>query len=216
MTRAATLLAALGMAHSAMAAFILEIDTDGADDGIITFNPGFSFGADTTIASQSAAAFAFGTSGADSIFGGDGLAFPDTYVYQYSPDSQADNLAIPAGTDLGEGDLASGLTGGGAGPYRVYALWPFTENVSGGDTTYTVSTAGDSFSVAIDQNFRGDAWVLLGEIDYTGGAIDVTQESEINSFVSMRAYGLLFEAVPTPATATLLGLGALAGVRRRR
>ena len=30
------------------AAFLIEIDTDGADDGPITYSPNFSFGGDTT------------------------------------------------------------------------------------------------------------------------------------------------------------------------
>ncbi len=210
------------LAQSAQGARLFEIDTDGADDGVLTFNPDFSFGGDTTTASQSSTSGAFGTTGADSIFGGDGVNEPDTYVYTYSPDTQPDNLAIPAGTDLGEGDLATGLTGGGEGPYRVYATWPFTSNVSGGLTRYEVVTGGDSFTVDIDQNGggagRGNVWVLLGEIDYTGGAITVTQSAtDQNSFISMRAYGLLFEAVPSPGAAGLLmGAGALAAARRRR
>ncbi|MEQ8850242.1 MAG: PEP-CTERM sorting domain-containing protein [Phycisphaerales bacterium] len=207
-------------AGAAPAAYLFEIDTDGLDDGVITYNPRFSFGGDTTIASQSATAALFGATGGDSIFGGDGTNLPDTYVYRYAPDAEADNLAVAAGTDLGEGNLATGLTGGGAGLYRVYAGFPFTTNVSGGLTTYSVTTAGDSFSVGIDQNGggagRGGAWLLLGEINYTGGDITVTQSSEINTFVSMRAYGVLFEAVPAPGTTALLGLGALVAVRRRR
>lgn len=202
---------------AANAGFILEIDTDGADDGVLTFNPGFSFGGDTDAASQSASATAFGTTGGDSIFGGNGVQEADTYVYTYSPDSQADNLAIPAGTNLGEGNMGTGVVGGGAGTYLVYALWPFTNNVSGGMTTYDVSTAGDSFQIPLDQNSRGDAWALLGTIDYTGGAITVTQTSTINSFISMRASGLLFEAIPGPSSAAvLLFAGGLVGAGRRR
>lgn len=207
---------AAAVATSAHAAYVLEIDTDGADDGVLTFNAGFSFGGDTTQASQSAAASAFGTTGGDSIFGGDGVTLGDTYVYNYAPDSQPDNLVIPNAQPLGEGNLGTGVVGGGAGTYRVYALWPYTENTSGGPIRYTVSTAGDSFFVDIDQNSRGDAWVHLGDIGYTSGAITVTQVSSLNTFVSMRAAGMLFEAVPAPgAAATFAGAGLL-GLRRRR
>lgn len=178
------------------AAFLFEIDTDGADDGVVTYNSDFTFGGDTTTASQSVTSLAFGTSGGDSIFGGDGAAEPDTYVYTHAPDSEPDNLAIPPGTDLGGGNLATGVVGGAPGLYAVYATWPFTTNVSGGDTRYEVSTAGDAFTVDIDQNNKGDEWVLLGQINYTSGDITVIQQpTEANSFISMRAYGLLFEAL---------------------
>lgn len=221
-----TLVAFAGFVNTASAAFIFEIDTDGADDGVLTFNPNFSFGGDTTTASQSATSSAFGTSGGDSIFGGDGSALPDTYLYSYTPDSEPDNLVIPMGQDLGDGNLASGLGGGGGGLYSVYATWPFTSNVSGGLTTYNVTTAGDGFSVSIDQNGGGpglgNVWVQLGDINYSAGAIAVEQTAGSNAFVSMRAYGLLFEPVgapiPEPSSAFLLLLGAvpLVLVRHRR
>lgn len=219
--RTAAACIALSLAAHAQAGFIIEIDIDGQDDGVLTFNPNFSFGGDTTIASQSSAGTYFGSTGGDSIFGGNGVSFVDQYVYTYSPDSQADNLNILAGQDLGEGNTATGVAGGGAGAYRVYAAWPFTNNVSGGPVTYSASTAGDAFSIDIDQNGggagRGDAWVFLGEIDYTGGAIVLTQEAGINSFISMRASAVLFEAVvPAPSSAGLLALAGLAAGRRRR
>lgn len=219
-----TVLAGFGLSLTtgvASAAFLFEIDTDGADDDVITFNANFSFGGDTSTAAASSTAAVLGATGGDSIFGGDGSNFPDTYVYTHAPDAEADNLALAAGVDLGEGNLSTGITGGGAGAYRVYAGWNFTNNVGGGLTTYSVATAGDAFVVDIDQNGgglgRGDEWVLLGVIDYTSGDITVTQNSQINSFVSMRAYGLLFEAVvPAPGSAAALGLGGLLAARRRR
>lgn len=206
----------LATALTAHAAHLIEIDTDGADDGVLTYNPQFNFGGDTTAASQSVPSTALGMTGGDSIFGGDGTGFPDTYVYAYSPESQPDNLSIPAGTDLGEGSLATGLAGGGLGLYRVYATWPFTDNVSGGDVAYDVVAPGDSFQVDIDQNGRGDAWYLLGEINYAGGVITVTQRAGSNTFISMRAAGVLFEYVPTPGTAALLALAGVTALRRRR
>ncbi len=185
----------VALASVAGAGFILEIDTDGLDNGVLVYNPGFSFGGDTTTASQSASASVVGGTGGDSIFGGNGVNVVDTYVYTYSPDSQADNLVLAPGTPLGEGNTATGELGGGPGTYRVYASWPYTENVSGGTVTYTIESSIDSTQAFVDQNFRGDAWVLIGEIEYAGGAITVTQQSSSNTFISMRAYGVLFEKV---------------------
>lgn len=201
-----TACALLATLNIAQAAFLLEIDTDGADDGPVTFNPNFSFGGDTTTASSSVTSLAFGTTGGDSIFGGDGVVEPDTYVYTYTPSVNADNLVIPPGTDLGSGNLATGFTGGGTGTYRVYATWPFTDNVTGGPTRFTLSTTGATDVVIdIDQNGggagTGDEWIPLGDIELTDPNADimVTQiPTTSNSFISMRAYGLLFEALDNP------------------
>jgi hypothetical protein len=198
----------LAMVSVAGAGFILEIDTDGLDNGVLSFNPGFSFGGDTTTASQSAAASVVGGTGGDSIFGGNGVNLGDTYVFTYSPDSQPDNLVLAPGTALGEGNEATGVVGGGPGTYRVYAAWPYTENVGGGTVTYTIESSIDSTQAFVDQNFRGNAWVFLGEIEYTGGAITVTQEAGSNTFISMRAYGVLFEKVEDgPPCADVTGDG---------
>lgn len=224
-----TLLAMTLLVSAAQAAYLLEIDTDGMDDGVLTYHPGFSYGGDTTTASQSSPSSAFGMNGGDSIFGGDGTAEPDTYVYAYNPSAQADNLAVAPGTDLGEGNTASGRVGGGPGSYDVYATWPFTSNVSGGLTTFDAATAGDSFQEVLNQNDvdliapvpdgRGHVWVYLGSINYTSGDIVVSQSSGSNSFVSMRAAGMLFErTVPEPSSivfACFAGFSALLTVRRR-
>ncbi|VGO17560.1 Peptidoglycan-N-acetylglucosamine deacetylase [Pontiella desulfatans] len=185
---------AVGMGISSLqAAYLIEVDTDGLDDGILQPSPGFAFGGDTTAAGQSGAASAIGLTGGDSIFGGNGVSEPDTYVFSYAPQSNPDNLYFDPGTPLGDGNYASGASGGIPGRYAVYATWPTSGNVNGGPTTYRVVTAGDSSLFSVDQNSIGDAWVKVGEIDYTNGLITVTQTPDSNTYVSMRAAGILFE-----------------------
>ena len=182
--------------HAASGAYLIEIDTDGMDDGIITLNDDFfyDFDSSTSEASQSSPSRAFGMTGGDSVFGGNGD--PDTYTFFYSPDSQPDNLSIPPDTRLGFEQTATGLEGGGAGTYRVYATWPFTTNVGGGPTEFTVTSEDDEFIVEIDQNNRGHDWIPLGDIVYSGGEISVFQAAGMESFVSMRSAGVLFELQP--------------------
>lgn len=206
------------------AAYLLEIDTDGADDGVLTFNPNFAFGGDTTTASQSVAASAFGLTGGDSIFGGDGVAELDTYLYSYDPTSDADNLVIPAGTDLsGSGDLASGLAGGLPGVYAVYATWPATTGVSGGLVTYDLLNPSGAVvaTTQIDQNGLTGLWVELFEAPLAFSPLDplddtftLRQTAGANTFVSQRAAAVLFEYVgpipePSAALLTLVASAAL-------
>lgn len=214
---AAAVTACLVFSCHVHAGHVVQVDIDGAADNNITFNPNFSFGGDTTVASiSSAASMAFGIAPGSHIFGGNGSLEPDTYVFSYAPDTQADNLVIPANTDLGNGMLATGEVGGGIGAYSVYATWPFTTNVSGGPVNFQVQSSVASFSVSVDQNNTGDIWVYLGDIDYAGGSITVTQASSSNTFVSMRASGILFEYVPAPGAASLLAFAGLTMTRRRR
>jgi peptidoglycan/xylan/chitin deacetylase (PgdA/CDA1 family) len=175
------------------AAYLVEVDTDGLDNGILLYSPDFAFGGDTTTAGQGVAASTIGLTGGDSIFGGNGVSALDTYVFTYVPDSSVDNQFFDSGTPLGAGNYASGVAGGGPGRYAVYATWPTTSNVDGGLTTYQINTAGDSTSFSVDQNSIGNAWVKVGEINYTSGPITVAQTPESNTYVSMRAAGLLFE-----------------------
>lgn len=188
----------LVLAAPAQSAFLIQIDTDGADDGAVAHHPNFSFGGDTTTASSSGPCVAHGLSGADSIFGGDGVNEPDTYVFTVDLGTDGDNFAVTPGTELAPGIAASGAVTETIGTYAVYAAWPDTDNVSGGLTTFTATSSVDSISVSLDQNsVAGDVWVLIGEIEYAGGALVVTQTAGFNSFVSMRSCGVLIERVPS-------------------
>jgi len=180
----------------ANAAYLIEIDTDGMDDGVITLNDDFfyDFDSGTSDASQSSPSRAFGLTGGDSIFGGNGM--PDTYSYFYDPESQEDNLEIPADQRLGNEETASGLVGGEPGTYRVYATWPFTANVGGGLTEFLILSGDEELTVEIDQNGKGHEWVPLGDIAYSEDPIEVYQIASEESFVSMRSSGVLFELQP--------------------
>ena len=214
-------MAAVGLTlGGANAAYIIEVDTDGLDDGNLTFSPDFSFGGDTTTASQSSAGSAVGLTGGDSIFGGNGTAMADSYVFTYSPDSQADNLALASGDDLGAGNTASGVLGGTPGIYSIYVTWPSSGNISGDPINFDVTTAGDSLSNSFNTNNTGDEWFLIGTVNYTSGPITLTQSSTANTFVSMRSAGALFEqtTVPEPGVSLLLAASSLGlfGLRRRQ
>lgn len=205
------------------AAFLIEVDTDGADDGNFAFSPNFAFGGDTTSASQSNASTAVGITGGDSIFGGNGTT-NDTYTFVYSPTTDIDNLSLAAGTALNAaGDTATGLMGGAIGVYNIYATWPFTSNVSGGLTSFDLPHDSGTLSVQVDQNGIGSAgtgheWIFLGTADLSPGtSYTLTQTSGAATFVSMRSSGVLFERIPEPSTALLLVVAlATAGLRRRR
>lgn len=212
----------------AQGAFLVEIDTDGKDDGAITFNTNFAFGGDTTTAAIGGTVPAVGLTGGDSIFGGDGVNEVDTYRYFYSPESDGDNLPLAGGTPLNnDGHAATGNPAGGSGLYNIYATWSRTNNVSGGDTRYTLFDQLDQqlFSVLIDQNTRqdnegdgaGDEWIFLAQAELdAAGRYRLIQQSQSNTFVSMRSAGVLFDAVPEPTSAALVGLGGLALLLRRR
>ncbi|WP_428389607.1 PEP-CTERM sorting domain-containing protein [Mucisphaera sp.] len=209
--------ASLAFAGAAQAAFIVEVDVDGLDDGPFTPSANFAFGGDTTTASTSIAGTAVGLTGGDSLFGGNGTAV-DTYTYSYTPGVDADNLVLAPGTALNNaGSFATGLAGGASDVYTIYATWPATTNVSGGDVTFTLEGSDSSSQVlaVLDQNGNDGTWVKLGSAPLTAGVTyTVVQESGAATFVSMRAAAVMFE-VPEPASAALLGLGGLAALRRR-
>jgi len=165
---------------------------------------------------------AYGTTATNSVFGGN--VNPDTYIYSYTPGTDVDNVTIPAGTDLGNGDLATGLVGGGSGLYNAYITWPTSTNVTVPGCDIVITNDGLNIVLTgVDMNTGGtgnpggnDAWLLIAEnIQLTQGVTyTVTQIANSDTYVSMRSHGVMWEAVPEPCTLSLLGLGFLL-LRRR-
>ena len=143
--------------------------------------------------------------------------------FSYTPGTDVDNVSIAAGTDLGNGDLASGLTGGGSGLYNVYVTWPASTNVNIAGADITVTSDGADVSGNYNQNTGetggNNAWLLIAEgVSLTAGnTYYVNMHAAGWTWTSMRVNGVMWEAVPEPASMALLGLGGLLlSLRRRR
>lgn len=232
------LIAAVGIAMlvaaPTQAAFIVEAHVSGLANG------NFSFGGDTTTATASLASGAVGLTATNSIFGGDGLLLGDTYVFSYTPGTDADNFAPAGGSILGSTtgfgtEIASGFVGGPSGPYNVYFTTPQSTNVNAGGSNFTITSDGAPLVLnPVGQNngdtgadldpgaaFVGganDAWFLLGTVNLTAGTTyTVSQAANANTFVSQRNHGVMWEAlVPEPSTMLLGCFGAVSLLARRR
>ena len=210
------MLCVLLTAAAANAAFIVE------PNGLASGN--YSFTGDGTAASgPSLAGAAIGLTGAGSIYGGNGDTY-DEYTFSYTPGTDADNFFPTLGEDLGHGDSATGVAGGGSGTYYVYITWPSSTNVNAAGSLITVNGDGAPVIVnPVDNNSTAplpngtDKWLKLGKVPLTAGnTYTVTQRANVASFVSQRNAGVMWEPVPEPATMSLLGLAGLAFLRRRR
>ncbi|MEQ8209133.1 MAG: PEP-CTERM sorting domain-containing protein [Lacipirellulaceae bacterium] len=238
LTAACAVLLAGGVAQ---AAFTAAVDLDpagGTTPG--SLNPNFSFGGDTTTASESIPSAAVGLPDHDSLFGGDGATAGDTYVMSYTPGVDADNFFPAAGSLLGSTtgfgtETASGQVGGGSGLYNVYVTFPASTNVNPAGSNFTVTNDGaDLVVLAVDQNNGGtgadldpgpafvgganNSWFKLGTVPLTSGTTyTVSMSANANTFVSQRLAGVMWElAIPEPTSLMLLGFAGCALITTRR
>lgn len=169
---------------------------------------------------------AFGLTPSNGSAYGGGAATSDDYAFRYTPGSDIDNTPITAGLDLGNGDLASGLTGGVSGTYNVYVTWPTSSNVDPSGTDFSlVNTLSPGSPILTvngviqDSDTAGvapgaDAWFLLGSASLTAGqSYELHSIANSTAFVSQRMDGVMFELQPVPEPSTIaLGLLGGAGV----
>ncbi len=211
-----TLAAIAATGPAAHAAFIVE-----ANNGLATAT-NFSYGADSTSASASTTpSFAVGLTSAGSIFGGNGSnastsaadfdpATADTYVFSYTPGTNADNYSPAPGALLGSTtgfgtEVATGAVGGTSGTYRVFLTIPASTNVNAAGSQVTITGDGAPIVIpSLNMNNGGtgpdldpgapfvgganNSWYLLGSVNLTAGnTYSVSLAANVNSFVSFRS-----------------------------
>lgn len=148
------------------------------------------------------------------------------------PDGAGAGLPVYAIAPL----MASGLVGGDTGLYNVYFTSPSSTNVNPAGSQFDITSDAPIVTLnpvnlndtntgpdeVVGGTFTGGAnnrWLKIATVPLTAGTTyTVTVTSNVDSFVSQRAHGVMWERViPEPAALGLIstGLGALALVRRR-
>jgi len=218
----------IACAQTLQAAFIVEPTSGGKAFGNYSYLP--AGGAASIGASP--APTALGLTRTSHIYGGNGAT--DTYRFSYTPGTDLDNTVFSVGLQIGDNysvaNYATGETGGATAQYNVYATWVVSSNVSGGGTTFTVTSDGSPLiSPLINQNTGmsgspgGNAgWFYLGTVALTAGNTYTVSMSPVSStFVSMRSAGVMWEMLPVPEPSTLAlslagGLLLLGYISRRK
>ena len=225
----------VGMVASlAQAAFIVETHTSGKAFA--------NFASTSGVPSYSIKCTAPGLQATNTAYGGNGTI--DEWTYSYTPGVNADNTVFAVGDTLGthrldssmvltaENQLATGMVGGGSGTYKVFITWPTTGNANAAGSKITITSDGapielnpvsqngdESFPATWTEvgNAGENKWLCIGTVQLTAGnTYKVVQLANATTFVSQRSGGVMWEMVPEPAAAVLLGLGSVLFARRRR
>lgn len=160
----------------------------------------------------------------------------DEYTFTYTPGTDGDNTVFAPGTsyNLPQSLSSTGLVGGAAGYYNIYRIAPGNPSVTAGNSAiYNVFLNGLPqlpLTQTVDQNAANlvtgenvGRWELIGNVGLASATdtviVTMTPTPNPTGYTSMRASGIMFEYVapiPEPSLATLLGLGALVLIGRRR
>jgi hypothetical protein len=158
----------------------------------------------TATGNASLASTAWGTTAGNSIYCGTGAAgSSQVLIASYTPGADADNLVIPAGTDLGNGHLATGVVGGNGGTYNVYYTVPDTGNVEGRPDITVTSDGAPVVWENRDQNGHdsdeNQRWFkLAGPVTLSRRntyTVTIDASGDWDHYVAMRCHGVLWEAV---------------------